>query len=167
MICNHLASKRNMKCPFYRSSRFVISVRSLSIAFTILASCGCEEKTDVTVVGEVREPGFDCEPTFVEYKYRVKKPDAVPLGTGADWCAVMGDGNFTCFLNTNNERYYYYLTLPRNQDHTVAEPSHPDLACWKEELGEWGETYGGYSAGGAGSSPDEDDPYHPVFNNGD
>ena len=136
----------------FRSPRALLGAGRLSVALSVLGACGCAEKQDVTIVGEVRDPENGCEPTLVEYKYRKKKAESVPLGTGPDWCAVMGDSeHVTCFLNIHNEEFYYYLTLPRNEDHTAPDRSHPDAECWKEEAATWEDESGGGSLGGAGS----------------
>lgn len=152
-----------MTCELVMKANKMRTVSGLAFgrifAVAILATLGCDEKIDITIVGEVRDPANDCEPILVDYHYRIEKRDTVPQIWNLDWCAVMGGSKqVTCFLNSNNPQRNTYLKFPEHEPHTRPESSHPDLDCWKDEqvllVGE----YEDYSSGEAGSSPDEDDP---------
>lgn len=148
---------------FHRRS-FMPTYCTFLFLFSIVTALGCEEKRDVVILGEVRDPDNNCEATLVEFEIRVTVQDVVPQLVPPDWCAVMdGSPELVCFLHENNTREWSHMDAPRALPHIEATSTHPDLDCWKEELADWDDASD--NDGGSAGEASSNDGYHPIYNN--
>ena len=146
-------------------SKVTLFPQVVAVGLVLGTALGCTQKKDIVILGEVRDPNNHCEKSLVEFKVRVNVEDNVPQAIPPDWCAIMdGSPELVCFLYENNTKHWSDLNAPRQLSHTAADPSHPDLECWQEELDDWENTDAGGTAGSAGESSSYDG-YHPVYNN--